>query len=286
MGNKGFESSLVNSGVWYARIEVRDLLDTMEVAQRKQMSRQLQKAESKNHMKALDKLTTVVDGRRRIVDDPPLVMHPDEHIPDLQKRLMQVFAEYRQSLSADRQALFDRYRFVDFARKVVGVGSVGTRCWVALFQGPNGGPLFLQVKEARQSVISLALGTKPAPHFGQRVVDGQRSLQAASDVLLGWSTDRTDGNHYFMRQLWDSKWSVDVATMSPFAFSLYAGHCGWALARAHARTGDSVGIFGYIGTSERFGEAIADWATAYADQTVRDHAALVAAIASGVVTTA
>jgi uncharacterized protein (DUF2252 family) len=269
--------------VWYARIEVRDLLDTMEASQRKVMSRQLQKAESKNHLKALDKLTTVVDGRRRIVDDPPLVMHPDEHIPDLQKRLIQVFADYRTSLTADRQELFDRYRFVDFARKVVGVGSVGTRCWVALFQGPNGGPLFLQVKEARQSVVSLARGTKPAAHFGKRVVDGQRSLQAASDVLLGWSTDKVDGNHYFMRQLWDSKWSVDVASMGPFAFGLYAGHCGWALARAHARTGDSVGIFGYIGTSERFGEAIADWATAYADQTVRDHAALLAAIAGGVV---
>jgi uncharacterized protein (DUF2252 family) len=244
------------------------------------MERQIEKAQHKNHLRALDKLTTMVDGRRRIIEDPPLIMHIDDQVPDLEGRLIQVFGDYRQSLTADRQALFDKYRFVDFARKVVGVGSVGTRCWIALFQGPNGGPLFLQVKESCQSVISVASGSTPATHFGQRVVEGQRMLQAASDVLLGWATDESTDVQYFVRQLWDSKWSADVASMGPFSFSLYAGHCGWALARAHARTGDSVEIHGYIGTSERFGEAIADWAFAYADQTVRDHAALLEAIAS------
>lgn len=276
-------AAMTHLEVWYARIEVRDLLDTMQATHRKQIARELHKAETKNHLKALDKLTTVVDGRRRIVDDPPLVMHVEEYVSDLESRLVQLFANYRRSLTADRLALFDRYRFVDFARKVVGVGSVGTRCWVALFQGPNGGPMFLQVKEARESVVALARGNRPAGHSGKRVVDGQRSLQAASDVLLGWATEKVGGNHYFMRQLWDSKWSADVTGMGPIALGTYAGYCGWALARAHARTGDSVGIFGYIGTSERFGEAIADWAVAYADQTVRDHAALLLAIADGAV---
>ena len=268
--------------VWYARIEMRDLLDTMEAFRRKDEVRLLEKAHSKDHMKALNKLTTLVDGRRQILDDPPIVMRMRRGSHDQPDQVIRLVADYRSSLTADRRELLDRYRFVDFARKVVGVGSVGTRCWIALFQGPNGGPLFLQVKEARQSVISIARGTEPAAHFGQRVVEGQRMLQAASDVLLGWGTDEFDGAHYYVRQLWDAKWSADVSTMEPSAFTQYAGHCGWALARAHARTGDSVTISGYIGTSDRFGEAIADWATAYADQTERDHAALVAAIDRGV----
>jgi uncharacterized protein (DUF2252 family) len=279
-------AGMTHLDVWYARIEVRDLIDNVRAHQRKMLTREIAKATGKNHLRALDKLTTIVDGRRRILDDPPLVMHIDDQVPNLQERLVQVFGDYRSTLSADRQALFDRYRFVDFARKVVGVGSVGTRCWIALFQGPNGGPLFLQVKEARQSVISLASGRPPAEHHGRRVVEGQRSLQAASDILLGWSTDATTGHHYFVRQLWDSKWSLDLTRVSPFGFGLYAAHCGWALARAHARTGDSVGIHGYIGSSERFGESIADWADAYADQTERDHAALLAALQSGRLPTA
>jgi len=281
-------AAMTHLEVWYARIEMRDLLDTVTAARRKDATRLIEKVESKNHVKAFSKLTTIIDGRRQILDDPPVLVHLGNEIPNLTNRLIKVFSRYRESLSSDRQELFDRYRFVDFARKVVGVGSVGTRCWIALFQGPNGGPLFLQVKEARQSVISIARGTPPAPHFGKRVVEGQRALQAASDVMLGWATDETAGNHvhYYVRQLWDCKWSVDVAAMGPFELGLYAGHCGWALARAHARTGDSVAIHGYIGNSERFGEAIADWATAYADQTERDHAALLAAIERGVLPTA
>ena len=280
-------AAMTHLEVWYARIEMRDLLDTIQSARRQDASRRNDGPyphhfHGKDHLNALNKLTSIVDGRRQIVDDPPIVMHLGFGLPGLSDRLIQVFGEYRDSLSADRQQLFDRYRFVDFARKVVGVGSVGTRCWIALFQGPNGGPLFLQVKEARQSVISVARGTVPAAHFGQRVVEGQRMSQAASDVMLGWATDETDGAHYYVRQLWDAKWSADISTMGPFAFGLYTGHCGWALAHAHARTGDSVRISGYIGTSARFGEAIADWAAAYADQTERDHAAMLDAIDRGV----
>jgi uncharacterized protein (DUF2252 family) len=275
-------SEMTHLDVWYARIDVRELVDARAAAVRRQMQPLLAKAEGKNHLKAFAKLTIEVDGRRRIVDDPPVV----EHIADestLTSRLEAAFAEYRQTLNADRQALFDRYRFVDFARKVVGVGSVGTRAWVALFQGPNGGPLFLQLKEAGPSVIELARGVEPAAHHGQRVVEGQRMLQATSDVLLGWATDDATSHHYYVRQMWDAKGSIDITALRPAGFGTYAGFCGWALARAHARTGDSVAIHGYIGDSERFGESIADFAEAYADQTERDHALLVAAIERGAV---
>jgi uncharacterized protein (DUF2252 family) len=180
--------------------------------------------------------------------------------------------------------LFDRYRFIDFARKVVGVGSVGTRCWIVLFQGPNGGPLFLQLKEATVAAPHAALGIVSKQHQGQRVVEGQRMLQAAGDVLLGWGTDPSSKIHYFVRQLWDAKGSMDVATMRPDAFAQYVQLCGRALARAHARTGDSVTISGYLGTSSRFAEAVADFAVAYADQTERDHAALLSALAAGTIT--
>jgi uncharacterized protein (DUF2252 family) len=279
-------AAMTHLQVWYARIEMQDLLDTMRPSDRKVESRLVEKAQSKDHMRALSKLTSIVEGRRQIVDDPPIVVHSIVGLGEQTERVVNLVADYRSSLTVDRQALLDRYRFVDFARKVVGVGSVGTRCWIALFQGPNGGPLFLQVKEARQSVISIALGTKPAAHFGKRVVEGQRMLQATSDILLGWGTDKSDGAHYYLRQLWDAKWSADVSTMTPPAFEQYAGHCGWALARAHARTGDSVEISGYIGTSGRFAEVIADWADAYADQTERDHAALLTAIERGMLPTA
>jgi uncharacterized protein (DUF2252 family) len=285
-------SAMTHLEVWYARIDVRELLETSATANaaRRRIEAQLGRFERKNHLKALSKLTAEVDGRRRIVDDPPVVEHvvgEEVLIPRLEALLVQ----YRSTLSADRRHLFDRYRFVDFARKVVGVGSVGTRCWVALFQGPNGGPLFLQIKEANRSVIEQARGTDAFAHQGQRVVEGQRMLQATSDVLLGWGTDEAadgpadepNGRHYYLRQMWDAKGSIDLAILRPAGFGRYAASCGWALARAHARTGDSVSIHGYLGTSERFGEAIADFAEAYADQTERDHARLVDAIAAGVV---
>ena len=209
--------------VWYARIEMRDLLETMQASQRQDEARSPAKAQNKDHVKALDKLTAVVDGRRQILDDPPIVIRMRLGPHDQPDRVVRLVADYRASLTADRQVLLDRYRFVDFARKVVGVGSVGTRCWIALFQGPNGGPLFLQVKEARRSV-SASPGTKLRPAFRERVVEGQRMLQATSDVLLGWGTDEVDGAHYYVRQLWDAKWSADVSSMGdPRSRSTQAG---------------------------------------------------------------
>lgn len=278
-------ANLTHLDVWYARIEATDLMSSMKATEERKLQRSLAKVASRNHIAALAKLTQEFEGRRRIIDDPPVVMHVEEGVPELQFGLLALFSEYRETLSADRRALFDRYRFVDFARKVVGVGSVGTRCWVAVFQGPNRGPMVLQVKEARPSAPGQALGQVLNMHHGQRVVEGQRMLQATSDILLGWGTDPTSDIHYFVRQLWDSKGSIDVSALTPAGFSLYVRYCGWALARAHARTGDSVAVFGYIGTSERFGESIADWARAYADQTERDHAALLAAIERGALPT-
>ena len=200
---------------------------------------------------------------------------------DIAEQLPNMIEAYRQTLAPDRRALFDRYRLVDMARKVVGVGSVGTRCYILLFQGPNGGPLFLQAKEASASSGELA-GLPGEPlHCGERVVVGQRLLQSASDVLLGWTTNEPSGRHYYIRQLWDAKGSADVAGMTPAALRTYAGSCGWALARAHARTADSVMIAGYLGNSPRFDEAITDFAQAYSGQTRRDHAALLRAAEQG-----
>jgi uncharacterized protein (DUF2252 family) len=272
-------SQLTHLDVWYSRIDVTELTNMLGGARRRRFDEQMAKFAGKNHMKALAKLTTVVDGRLQIVEDPPLIVRWDAD--EREERLEALLRQYRTSLSGDRRALFDRYRFVDFARKVVGVGSVGTRCFVLVLQGPNGGPLFLQLKEARAAAPDLALGRRGVRHHGQRVVDGQRRLQAASDVLLGWATDDVTEIHYFVRQLWDSKGSIDIATLPPKGFGLYAMFCGWALARAHARTGDSVTISGYVGTTERFGEIITDFAEAYADQTELDHAAMLQGIADG-----
>jgi hypothetical protein len=190
---------------------------------------------------------------------------------------------YRRSLPPDRLALFDHYRLVDFARKVVGVGSVGTLCWILLMQGPMGGPLFLQAKQAGPAAPQLAGCPGAETHHGERVVRGQLCLQAASDVLLGWTTAPETGNHYYIRQLWDSKGTAEVELMSPAVLARYMSACGRALARAHARTGGSASIDGYLGASDRFDEAVADFAEAYADQTERDHAALARAASDGLI---
>lgn len=274
-------ATMTHLDVWYARTDVRELIELLNPVLRRRVEQRLGGIEAKNHLRALEKLTVMVDGRRQIVPDPPIVERFEG--TELQRRLETVLTQYRRSLTPDRRALFDRYRFVDFARKVVGVGSVGTRCWIAVFQGPNGGPLFLQLKEARDAAPQLALGANAPAHHGERVVIGQRMLQATSDVLLGWGTDSDDGIDYYVRQLWDAKGSVDVAGLKPAAFSVYASFCGWALARTHARTGDSVAIGGYLGRSARFAEAIADFAGAYADQTEHDHGRLLAAIERGVI---
>jgi uncharacterized protein (DUF2252 family) len=272
-------ASMSRLDLYYARIDVDVLMGYLGDDLRRRAQAMADKATGKNHLKALSKLTTVVDGRWQIVDDPPLVVRNDS--PEIRRRLAAILDQYHATLTSDRQALFDQYRFVDFARKVVGVGSVGTRCWMVLLQGPNGGPLFLQFKEARQASPHVALGRKPATHEGRRVVEGQRALQAVSDVLLGWGTDETSGVNYFVRQLWDAKGSLDISVMRNSGFSEYVRACGWALARAHANTGDAPTISGYLGTSDLFGESIAAFAEGYADQTTRDHATLVKALADG-----
>ena len=191
-----------------------------------------------------------------------------------------VFAAYQASLPPDRRRLFDQYRYVDFAFKVVGVGSVGTRCFVALLMAGEDDPLLLQVKEARSSVLEPYAGKSEYEHHGERIVVGQRLMQSASDMFLGWTT-AADGTHYYVRQLRDMKFSVPLVDISAKYLARYASLCGWALARAHAKGGDAATIAGYLGKSDAFDQALAKFALAYADQTRRDHAALLKAIETG-----
>ena len=274
-------AALTHLDVWYAKLKAQGLLDLMAPSDRRTTKRVIDKALVRDHLAALNKLTEVVDGRNRIVPDPPLVVRLDSD-EVIARELPPMVEAYRATLTSDRRALFDRYRLVDVARKVVGVGSVGTRCWILLFQGPNGGPLFLQAKESGISAPQAAGLPGPMMHQGERVVDGQRKLQATSDVLLGWTTAPETGFHYYIRQLWDAKGSADVTSMTPAALATYAGACGWALARAHARTGDSSAIAGYLGNTSRFDEALAAFAHVYADQNERDYQAFRKAADNGV----
>jgi uncharacterized protein (DUF2252 family) len=215
-----------------------------------------------------------------INDDPPLLVRIAEE-DELRVQIHDILEGYKRTLQDDRRRLLDRYRFVDAARKVVGVGSVGTRAYVVLLQGRDeDDPLFLQVKEARASVLEGHSPSSTHEHQGQRVVAGQRLMQAASDIFLGWFRGPA-GRDFYWRQLRDMKGSAEVERMTSDELALYAGLCGWALARAHARSGDRVQISAYLGKSERFDTAIAAFAEAYADQTERDHAALLTAVKSG-----
>jgi uncharacterized protein (DUF2252 family) len=219
-----------------------------------------------------------VDGRVHIANDPPLVTHAsDAQICD---HLHTLLRGYLASLPDERRALLDRYTLLDFARKVVGIGSVGTRCYILLFQGASAAdPLFLQIKEAAASVLEPHLGRSGYAHHGERVVHGQRRIQAASDIFLGWG--HVASTDYYIRQLADMKGSVNVAAMSAADMIAYAQICGWALARAHARSGPAARISSYLGRSAAFERAITAFAVAYADQTERDHATLVAAVRAG-----
>jgi uncharacterized protein (DUF2252 family) len=275
--------------VWYSRVgeeEVRDLLSGAKNRKTtaKKLSKSVRKARSRDSLQALSKLTRVVDGRRTINDDPPLLVR----VPDGDEIRVQVNAileSYKRTLQEDRRHLLDRYRFVDTARKVVGVGSVGTRAYVVLLEGRDqDDPLFLQVKEAGPSILESYVESNTYEQHGHRVVAGQRLMQAASDIFLGWFRG-TEGRDFYWRQLRDMKGSANVEGMSPDELALYGKLCGWALARAHARSGDRVQISAYLGKSERFDGAIADFAKEYADQTERDHAALCAAVKSGRVAT-
>ncbi len=252
---------------------------------RKRLEAIFSKARQRDGMRAFESLTGVVDGRRVLLDDPPVVTHIDLESIGGVKALEKIFTDYRATMPENRRDFLERYRFVDVALKVVGVGSVGTRCFILVLEGRDeNDPLILQAKEATASVMEPYVGATAHANQGQRVVVGQQIMQATSDVFLGW-TRGPGGRDFYMRQLWDMKGSVDIATLQPLGLGFYAGICGWALARAHARSGDAVAIAAYLGTSDTFDGAIADFAETYADVNERDHAAYVAAIEAGRVST-
>ncbi|GGV15799.1 DUF2252 domain-containing protein [Streptomyces spectabilis] len=270
--------------VWYASVDTDDLLRLIDSARRRERAAaRLAHARRHTSLQALGKLTEVVDDRRRIIHDPPLL--EPAGAPDM-AALRKIFGDYRSTLAEERRLLLDRYRFVDAARKVVGVGSVGTRCFVVLLTGRDtDDPLFLQIKEAVRSVLEEHLPTGPYLHPGHRVVAGQRLLQAAGDIFLGWMTG-PQGRAYYWRQLRDMKGSVDIAELEPAELLAYARLCGTALARAHARSGDRIAIAAYLGSADTFDRAVAAFAVRYVSQNATDHKALTGAIDAGVLTAA
>ncbi|MFJ6566925.1 DUF2252 domain-containing protein [Streptomyces sp. NPDC091292] len=277
---------LANRGelaVWYDRIGADDIRPLARSAGRRRVPGSLARPRRRTSLQALDRLTETVDGGRRLVHDPP-VLDPVGK-PDM-AALRKIFNDYRSTLSEERRLLLDRYHFVDAARKVVGVGSVGTRCFVTLLTGRDtGDPLFLQIKEAGRSVLEEHLPNGAYVHPAHRVVAGQRLLQASVDMFLGWMTG-PQGRAYYWRQLRDVKCCADIAGMSHGELVRYARLCGRALARAHARSGDRIAIAAYLGSGDGFDHAVADFALRYADRTALDHKALEAAITAGVVTAA
>ncbi len=287
-------AQMTNLAVWYAHLEADDLMTRLRAAAPAKRLRSTEmliaSAKTKDSMQAFRKLTHDVDGDRRIISDPPLIVPVEELFPGQQGQVLQdemadLLAAYRASLVSDRKHLFDQFRFVHMARKVVGVGSVGTRAWILLFEGLDGGdPLFLQAKEAQSSVLEQYLGVSEYTNHAERVVSGQRLMQASSDIFLGWQrTNGLDGvdRDYYVRQLRDWKGSAEIEGSVPSGMAVYGEVCGWTLARAHARSGDRVAIAAYLGKRDRFDRAVADFATDYADQNDKDHAALRAAIDEG-----
>ena len=269
-----------NLDVWYSRLDIEPALKVLrrQVDDRRyrRLERDLAKARSRNSLRALKKLTFESDGELRIAGDPPLIT-PLEDLADGAEAEMQlrlVLDAYRESLTHDRRHLASSYRYVHAARKVVGVGSVGTRAWIVLLLGKDReDPLFLQAKEAQTSVLEPFAGASPYRNHGRRVVEGQRLMQAASDVFLGWVATRgldDERRCFYVRQLWDGKGSAEVERMSPPDLAVYAALCGEALARAHARSGDRAAIASYLGKGDAFDKALARFAEAYADQNERD----------------
>jgi uncharacterized protein (DUF2252 family) len=281
--------------VWYSRIDIEDiarLTAGMSADAIKRFEKNVAKAQSKDSLAAFSKLTQIVEGQPRFVSDPPLIVPVQELFAATADQVVEnvrgVIRSYRRTLQGDRRHLLERFRFVDLARKVVGVGSVGTRAWIALFVGrDNEDPLILQIKEAQASVLEpFAAASKFANH-GQRVVEGQRLMQAASDTMLGWiRTEGYDGikRDFYVRQLWDAKGSALVDVMDARTMSFYAKLCGQTLARAHARSGDAVAISSYLGSGDTFDRAISVFAEAYADQNDKDYETLKAAADSGRIT--
>src|SRR6516165_2170292 len=285
--------------VWYTRADVdeaRAEIDAQLTARgRKTVDKSMAQPRTRDSMQAVAKLTRVVEGRPRILSDPPLLVPATELIPDDADREMfaaqmtRLIAGYRRTLETDRRYLLEQFEFCDLARKVVGVGSVGTRCWIVLMLGrDHGDPLFLQVKEAERSVLSRFAGASRYANQGQRVVAGQRLMQASSDIFLGWQRIEAglDGRErdFYVRQLRDWKFSIDIQAMIPHGMRRYGELCGWTLARAHARCGDRIAIASYLGNSDVFDKAIAAFAVAYADQNERDYQALNDAAATGRIT--
>jgi len=285
--------------VWYAHADIDQLRaqfnTQLQERQKKLLDKGLAKARTRDSMQELGKLTRMVDGRPRIISDPPLLVPIDELMPaerdreSVEEELRGLIAKYQRTLETDRRYLLQQFEFCDMARKVVGVGSVGTRCWIILMLGRDEtDPLFLQVKEAEASVLSRFVGASKYANQGQRVVVGQRLMQAASDIFLGWQRIKAglDGRtrDFYVRQLRDWKFSVDIETMVPEGMRMYGALCGWTLARAHARSGDRIAIAAYLGNSDVFDRAITKFATVYADQNERDHQSLVDAVASGRIT--
>lgn len=276
--------------LYYYRFESKAVLERVgQHCEKYRRSKEeiLSKAARKTSLRAFRKLTDVVDGRRVIVPDPPRILRVDEMLAAGAKGGVQGFFErYRDTLPLDRRTMLDRFSLVDVAKKVVGVGSVGTRCLIMLLESGDGTPLFLQFKQAVASVLESHLGASGFEQAGQRVVEGQRLIQATSDVLLGWARwQAQDGQQvdFYVRQLWDGKGKIDVETLSPKHLAVFAGICGKTLAFAHARSGDAMMIRGYIGDDEAFDDILVEYADRYADRTERDHAQLTGAIDDGAI---
>ena len=287
---------MTNLDVWYAHVDMDQLRKQFESQlqprQRKLVDKGLAKARTRDSMQEVGKLTQVVDGRPRIISDPPLLVPIEELMPKetdrtaFEEQIGGLIGKYRRTLETDRRYLLEQYEFCDLARKVVGVGSVGTRCWIVLMLGrDDADPLFLQVKEAEASVLSRFVGASKFANHGQRVVAGQRLMQASSDIFLGWQRTEAglDGRprDFYVRQLRDWKLSVDIENILASGMRMYGELCGWTLARAHARSGDRIAIAAYLGASDAFDRAVTQFAAAYADQNERDHQSLVDAVSSG-----
>lgn len=289
-------AGMPNLEVWYAHLDIEELLRERGAELRpgavRRTEKSIAKARTRDSMQAFSKLTRIVDGEPRIVAEPPLIV-PLRDLMDGEQSGEQFFAElqerlraYRSSLVHDRRVLVEEYRLVDFARKVVGVGSVGTRAWIALMLGRDGSdPLFLQMKEAEASVLERFLSKSPFSNHGERVVAGQRLMQASSDIFLGWvHIDKgLDGRErdFYVRQLRDWKGSAEVDRMKPDGLAAYGRVCAWTLARAHARSGDRIAIAAYLGSGDRFDRAIAEFSRSYAEQNMLDYKALQDAVADG-----
>jgi len=269
---------------WYDSLDLNEIIANIQNKQNRNFyTKKLQQATDKSsHEKEFAKLAFVSGDQPRIIDQPPLIFHFNDIRDDENRtRVERNVREYLTSLSPERRLLLSRYQLEDVAFKVVGVGSVGTYCGIGLFVSGSGDPLFLQFKQAGPSVLERYAGSTPYQHAGQRVVVGQRIMQAASDMFLGWYTTAPSGHQFYVRQLRDAKIKPVVEIMSAVELKNYANLCGRALARGHARSGDAAVLNGYMGKSTAFEQALADFGVAYADQNERDHAALLEAIRAG-----